>query len=372
VGTLAGGIAHDFNNLLGGVLAQAELALGELAAGLHPEEELKSIRNVAIRGSEIVRQLMIYAGKENPVIGLVDLSETIRDMMELLKVSVSKHVVLEMELSPDLPAVQANAAQLRQIVLNLVMNASDAIGDQDGVIRVATRCVKTGQKLSGGISRLLVDGDYLELEVSDTGHGMTPETQAKAFDPFFTTKSAGHGLGLAVVDGIVRSLGGAIRFTSDLGRGTSFRILLPCAEPASSETFKSMSTIAESIGPSRQAAVLVVEDEDILRQAVAKTLRKNGFKVFEAADGSLAIDLLRANRGKIDLILLDMTIPGASSREVVSEAVNVRPDIRVVLTSAYSQESFSDPMIVQQIKSFIRKPFQLADLVKTLRHSLVS
>jgi CheY-like chemotaxis protein len=214
------------------------------------------------------------------------------------------------------------------------------------------------------------DGDYVALEVSDTGCGMSRETQEKLFDPFFTTKSSGRGLGLAVVSGIVRGLGGAIRVTSELGKGSTFQILLPFAETRFGAASCALSTSDELPDPSRQTAVLIVEDEDVLRHAVAKTLSKNGFEVFEAADGSSAIDVLRAKGGNIDVILLDMTIPGASSREVVEEAANVKPDIRVVLTSAYSQEMFSDATSIPQIRSYIRKPFQLGNLLNTLRSTL--
>jgi two-component system, cell cycle sensor histidine kinase and response regulator CckA len=369
VGTLASGIAHDFNNLLGGVLAQAELALVEYAAGSSPEEELNRIRNVAIRGSEIVRQLMIYAGRESAVLGLVDVSRIVKEMVELLEVSVSGRAVLEMDLGQDLPALQADAAQLRQIVMNLVTNASDAMRNRDGVIRVTTRCVKAGNSPGNG----LAGGDRLQLEVSDTGCGMTPETQAKAFDPFFSTKSAaGHGLGLAVVYGIVRGLGGTIVLKSELDKGTKFQVLLPCAETKAGTTGDAMSGVATMGGPSQSATLLVVEDEASLREAVAKVLRNTGFEVFEAADGSTAIEVLRANGGKIDVMLLDMTIPGASSPEVVAEAVKAWPDIRMILTSAYSQEMFTWAMSVPQIRSFIRKPFQLGDLVKALRNILSS
>jgi DNA-binding NtrC family response regulator len=168
------------------------------------------------------------------------------------------------------------------------------------------------------------------------------------------------------------SLGGAIRVAGDRGKGSTFQILLPCAETRLGAASYSPSTIDELPDSSRKTAVLIVEDEDVLRQAVAKTLRRNGFEVFEAADGSSAIDVLRANRGEIDVILLDMTIPGASSREVVEEAANVRPDIRVVLTSAYSEEMFSDATSIPQIRSFIREPFQLGNLLKTLRNTLSS
>jgi signal transduction histidine kinase len=220
IGTLAGGIAHDVNNLLGGVAAQADVALSELAAGENPEEELRTIRDVAIRGSEIVRELMIYGRKENSVLRLVDVSRIVIETVDLLKVSfVSKHAVLEADLTTGFQVLRANGAQIRRIVMNLVINASDAIGDRAGIIRIITRRVT----LDG-------EGEYLSLEVSDTGPGMSPETQSKVFDPFFTTKSAGRGLGLAVVSGIVRGLGGTIRLTSKLGEGTTFQILLPFSE----------------------------------------------------------------------------------------------------------------------------------------------
>ena len=370
VGMLASGIAHDFNNLLGGVLAQAELGLADLAAGSNPEAELKSVRDAAVRGSEIVRELMIYAGKEKAIVELVDFSQIVGEMIELFKVSVSKHAMLEADLRKDLPAVRANAAQLRQIVMNLITNASDAIGDRDGVIYVTTRSVdgRNLKRFSDGMA----EGDCVQLEVSDTGRGMSPETLAKVFDPFFTTKEAGHGLGLAVVHGIVRGLGGAVYLKSEPGKGTTFQILLPCAETQTEATNEVISGIEETARSALDATVLVVEDESPLRQAVGKTLRRSGLKVLEAADGFTAIDLLRANGGAIDVILLDMTIPGAPSPEVVAEAVKVRPDIRVILTSAYSEEMISGAVSVPQIRDFIRKPFQLGDLVQTVRSTLSS
>jgi PAS domain S-box-containing protein len=371
LGALAGGIAHDFNNLLGAALAQAELALAELASGSSPQGELKAIQDVALRGSEIVRQLMIYAGKETAAVEQVDASQVVQEMLELLKVSVSKHVVVEANLGKNLPSVRANAAQIRQIVMNLVNNASDAIGNRDGVVRVSTRCLKVGQDC-GVTSDRLTDGDYVQLEVSDTGHGMSLETQGKVFDPFFTTKSAGHGLGLAVVQGIVRTIGGSIHLTSEPDKVTTFQIMLPCAETMAGTTTDPGSDIEEPMRPSQPVTVLVVEDESPLREAVGKMLRNSGFKVFEACDGSSAISLLGANRAKMDVILLDTTIPGASIGEVVAEAISVRPDIRVVLTSAYSEEAITSAPSAPQVRAFIRKPFQFEDLVKTLRRSLVS
>jgi PAS domain S-box-containing protein len=369
VGTLASGIAHDFNNLLGAVHSQAELGLEDSKSDSPGNEALEAIRGLAIRGSEIVRQLMIYAGTESAVVELVDLSKIVDDMLSLLKVSVTKHAVIKADLDQDLPAIRASAAQIRQIVMNLITNASDAIGDRDGVIQVITRRWPLSGEPTRSSLKTSNDGDYVQLEVSDTGRGMLPQTQAKMFDPFFTTKSAGRGLGLAVVQGIVQSLGGAIHITSELGKGTTFQILLPCVDPG---TVVNNNMISGKGPPSQplHGTVLVVEDEEYLRRAIVRMLRKNGFEVLEAADGSSAVDLIRATQVGIDAILLDMTIPGASSDEVVAEAANIRPDIKVVLTSAYSQEMIEGPIRARQIRSFLRKPYRFEDLLETLHSSL--
>jgi signal transduction histidine kinase/CheY-like chemotaxis protein len=364
VGILAGGIAHDFNNLLGGVLAQAELGLAETFSGSYPQEELTAIRNISIRGAEIVRQLLMYAGKESEVLELVDVSRIVGDMLELLKVSVSRRVALVTDLGPKLPAVWASPAKIRQIVMNLVTNASQAIGDRDGVIRVTTARITLGRAIAA--QKGLAEGFYLQLEVSDTGCGISQEMQAKVFDPFFSTKGAGHGLGLAVIHGIVRSLRGAIHIASEVGQGTTFQVLLPSAESTAETSRDPMYNAGDSTRPAEEFTVLVVEDEDPLRHAVVRMLRKAGFTILEAADGTTAIDLLRANPGRIDVILLDMTIPGASSHEVVAEAAQSGPNVRVILTSAYSQEMLTLPMSASQIHGFIRKPYRLKDLVQTL------
>jgi PAS domain S-box-containing protein len=367
VGTLAGGIAHDFNNLLGGVLAQADLAQAEYDAGASPKEELKAIRDVAIGGSEIVRQLMIYAGKETEALGPVDVSQIVREMTGLLKVSVSKHATVETDLGKDLPAVRASAAQIRRIVMNLVTNASEAIGGRDGAIRVTTRQVALDR--AAAIAKDVAEGDYLQLEISDNGRGMSRETQTRVFDPFYTTKSAGHGLGLAVVHGIVRGLGGAIQLTSEEGMGATFWIWLPATGDAAGET-GAVADAGEPARPSPGFTLLLVEDEDPLRNAVVKMLRKAGVEVLEAPNGSAAIELLRANGSRIDVVLLDVTIPGASSDEVIVEVARARPEIGVILTSAYSEEMLTSRMSASPIRGFIRKPYQIADLLRTLRGAL--
>jgi PAS domain S-box-containing protein len=365
LGTLAGGIAHDFNNLLGAMLAQTELAMAELATGSRPDGELQAIRDVAIRGSEIVRQLMVYAGKESDVLEPVDVSKVVEGMLGLLKVTVSRHAALVTDLGEGLPAVRARTAQLSQIVINLVVNASEAIGAHEGVIRVSTERIGLGP--AEAAAKALPPGDYVRLEVSDTGRGMSPETQAKVFDPFFSTKFSGRGLGLAVVHGIVRSVRGAIQVASEPGKGTTFQVLLPCEGAVAKLDPGSIIAIDEPVPAARRATVLLVEDEEHLRLAVAKILGRSGLETFEAANGTAAIDLLRASGGTIDLILLDLTIPGSSSQEVLAEAALARPDVKVILTSAYSEEEAKPMMREPVVCGFIRKPFKLGDLVQTLR-----
>jgi nitrogen-specific signal transduction histidine kinase/ActR/RegA family two-component response regulator len=366
LGTLASGIAHDFNNLLGGTLAQAELALEEYQAGSSPVEELKRIRDGAIRGAEIVRQLMIYAGKESEAVGLVDVSQVARGMVELLKVSISKHAALVTDFGEDLPAVRGSTGEIQQIVMNLVTNASEALEDRDGVIRVTTRQVNLDR--AEAMSKGIAEGDYAELEVMDTGRGMSLETQARVFDPFFTTKSQGHGLGLGVVRGIVRGLGGAIHLASELGKGTTFQVFL-----------RSTGILIGASGPlpfngesraPQLATILVVEDDGALRVALAQILRRRGFETLDAANGTDAINLLRANSIKIDMMLLDMTIPGPSSRNVAAVAAETRPGLKVVLTSAYDEKLVRTTVGATQACGFVRKPFQVDELMHTLRSGL--
>jgi signal transduction histidine kinase len=227
MGAMARGIGHDFGNLLGSILASAELAATERDDGLPFEDELQRIKLAATRGAELVHELMIYAGDENPAFEPVDIATLVNEMLHLLRVAIPKRLTLKIDHDKDLPAVSASPSQLRQILMNLISNASDATGEQPGEIHVSTQLVRLSDG-SAGVAKVPV-GDYLCLQVSDTGSGMTREVQARIFDPFFSTKNAGRGLGLAVVQGIVRTHGGAIKVTSEPGMGTTFKILLPCA-----------------------------------------------------------------------------------------------------------------------------------------------
>ena len=369
LGVLAGGIAHDFNNLLGGILAEAELVESELVEGLSPVEEVARIKAVAIRGSEIVRELMIYAGRDQASsVEPVDLSRLVEEMLDLLKVSISKQVVLKTNLDDDLPAVWGNAAQIRQVLMNLVINASEAIGEREGMIRVATSPASRCSAVVDNATTLpLVE--YVLLEVSDTGCGMTVEARAKIFDPFFTTKFPGRGLGLAVVQGIVRAHGGAIHLMSAPNQGARFQVLLPCTSAKTLVINTAMASATEQ-STFQAGTILVVEDEELLRLAVSRALRKKGFSVMEASDGSAAMDLMRKHKEEIDVILLDVTLPGRSSREIFEEVQRTRPNLKIILTSAYDRNTVDASFAGLSVMHFIRKPFQLSDLTGVLQDVL--
>jgi CheY-like chemotaxis protein len=296
-------------------------------------------------------------------------------MLELLKVVVSKHAALKTNLPKGLPRVRANPSQIRQVVMNLVTNASEAIGDGEGVIGVMTDCLA----VSSGSNQLeatkhLPDGDYLRLEVCDSGSGMTPETQRKAFDPFFTTKFAGRGMGLATVQRIVRGLGGGIHVVSSPGNGARIQVLLPCvAEKAQANDRRAAVRPRDRESqPLGGISILVVEDEPALLLSVSKLLQHRGFSVIEARDGSSALELIRTRQGHIEVMLLDVTLPGASSREVLEEAERLRPELVTILTSAYSYATIRTSFAGLRAEHFIRKPFCVDDLVSLLQTTLVA
>jgi CheY-like chemotaxis protein len=292
-------------------------------------------------------------------------------MMELVKVSISKHVVLKTDFARGLPTVPGSAPALRQVVMNLIINASEAVGNQDAVIGISTSVV-TGHGIPATGGAALHEGYYVRLGVSDTGCGMTEELQAKVFDPFFSTKLAGRGLGLAVVQGIVRDHGGFINLLSVPGKGTTFEILLPCAGEAVPPSTGAVARPHAKEHLHASGSVLVVEDETALRLAISAMLQEKGFRVIEAIDGYSALDLVRSQKYEIDAMLLDVTLPGVSSREIFEEARQLRPNLKIILTSAYSRETVEASFAGLRVERFIRKPFRFVDLMSLLQEATLS
>jgi PAS domain S-box-containing protein len=369
LGVLAGGIAHDFNNLLGSILAESELMIDDLADHSDALDGVTRIKSVAIRAVEIVRELMAYAGQEGELFKPIDVSLLVGEMLLLLKVAISKRAIFKVDLPSNLPTVAANPAQIRQVVMNLITNASEALEEKEGVISLAVREIRAGDAFREDAPNP-PESNYIQLEISDTGCGMSEEIQARIFDPFFTTKFTGRGLGLAAAQGIIRAHGGTIQVESAPGQGTRFTILLPCtAQPEEDTSEFSLHMNREVRNAS--GVVLLVEDEEPLRLAVAKMLRKGGFRVLEAGDGRAAVDLFQASESPIDVVLLDMTLPSMSGREVFAELRRIRPDVKVILTTAYSEDTALLNIGDQRPWRFIRKPYGLAELAEVLRNACV-
>jgi two-component system, cell cycle sensor histidine kinase and response regulator CckA len=366
--SLTRGIAHDFNNMAGAILALAELAESELAERLPPTEEIHQIKEVAMRASEIVRELMIYSGQEEAKLQPVDLSGLVEQTSGLLKSSISSRSSLHLDLGSDLPSVRGNATQIRRLVMNLVINASQAIGDRDGTILVKTSLVK-GSSFSATDRCRDSEEDYIRLEVSDTGCGMTEEERGRIFDPFFTTKAGGHGLGLAVVQGIVHSHNGAINVSSTAGMGTTFEVLFRPDAADPEIAFPVPSDASAKAAAPVSGTVLLVEDEDQLRIATAAALQKKGLSVISAADGQTAVELFRAQAEQIRVVVLDLRLPGLPGQEVFRQIRAIEPTMKVMFTSAYDAKN-ADALSDRYTLKFLQKPYRFSDLFAELYEAL--
>ena len=365
LGVLAGGIAHDFNNLLMAVLGNADLALSELPEHSPARENLVDIEKAARRAADLCRQMLAYSGKGRFVIEPVNLNEIIAEMSQLLEVSISKSAALRCHFAPDLPAVEADATQLRQIVMNLLTNASEALGERSGTISLTTGVevcgpegpprTWAGEKLPGG--------PYVFLEVSDTGCGMDKETVEKIFDPFFTTKFTGRGLGLAAVLGIVRGHRGAMRVYSEPGQGTTFKILLP-AVPGPARALHPDAPAADWRG---SGLVLLVDDEETVRTVGERMLRRAGFDVRLARDGQEALECFRAEGDRIRCVLLDLTMPRMNGEECFRQMRALRPDVRVVLSSGYNEQDAVNRFAGKGLAGFLQKPYHFSRLLEVIR-----
>jgi two-component system cell cycle sensor histidine kinase/response regulator CckA len=360
LGLLAGGIAHDFNNLLSAILGNAGLARLNLPPGIGIDEQLAAIESASQRAAELCRQMLAYAGKGRFVVEPADLSTLTQDLLPLLRISIVRQAVVDLQLAPGLPAVMADATQIRQIVMNLVLNGSDAIASAPqpnyGTITVKTGLarVDTTTLASCVTGSNLPAGDYVFLEVRDTGGGMTSDVKAKIFDPFFTTKFAGRGLGLAAVLGIVRSHSGALLVETVPGQGSMFRLLLPPVKGMATD--KAQETKTDK--PRKYSGyVLVVDDEESVRHVTVAMLRSLGFTVRSAVDGQDGLTAFRENAAGFDLVILDMLMPRLNGEQTLTAMRQIRPDVRVLLMSGYSDGDLLRRLAGQGRLAFLSKPF---------------
>jgi PAS domain S-box-containing protein len=370
LGVLAGGIAHDFNNLLVAILGNADLAMMDLAKESPAYQSAASIKQAAIRASELTNQMLAYSGKGKFIVEAVDINRMVREMTHLLDVSRAKNAALKYNFTEPLPPVMADASQLRQVVMNLITNASDAIGNQDGIITVNTGVIHADRSYlsEAFLDDNLPEGDYVFLEVSDTGCGMDAETKARIFDPFFSTKFTGRGLGLAALLGIVRGHRGAIKVYSEINRGSTFKVLFPAGEGAAkTQRQRGMSALEGWQGTGK---VLVIDDEEGVRSVSRMILQRYGFDVLTAHDGVEGVQMFKENAPDLVLVLLDMTMPRMSGEEVFSEIRAIRKDIPVILTSGFSEQEATSRFIGRGLAGFIQKPFQVSVLVEKVRRTL--
>ena len=360
LGVLAGGIAHDFNNLLTAILGHASLARLSAAPGGASAESLGQIELAARRAAELCQQMLAYAGKSTFTTAPVDLGDLVRGTVGLLEVSIGKNIRLALNLAPGLPPVLGDATQLRQIIMNLVLNAADAIGTApSGCIELTTAPQRADRALfTRAIGAPdLPAGDYTALEIRDNGQGMSPALLARIFEPFFTTKFAGRGLGLSAVLGIVQGHRGALCVASSEGEGTVFRLLLPSIAPVAALPEPPRELMTPKIFQGR--SVLVIDDEPTVRQITTSVLKRLGVTVHSAASGDDAVVLLRDQPLDFDLALLDLTMPGLSGEETLRILHELRPALRVILMSGYSESDILRRLGEQGAVDFLQKPFEL-------------
>ncbi len=353
---MASGTANDFNNLLLGMIGQAEIALMDLPPDHPARDALGEIVKVGFRAADLCKQLLAYCGKGDLVLAPLDLSELVRDLAPLLEARLGG-LRPTLHLAADLPAVAADATQLRQLVLDLVMNAAASLQGRPGLIEVSTGLHERGPgELQDAVTgHDLPAGLYVRLEVRDGGCGVPSDQLAHIFDPFYSTKFAGSGLGLASVVGVVRSHHGALCATSEVGKGTTVSIDLPAIVPATGEAAPAMAGPREA-SSERTAHILLVDDEEPVRRVSQRILETAGYRVTSSADGHLALELFGSEPASFDLVLLDMTMPGISGPEALERIRQFRPEVPVLLTSGFSEREVSEILARDRACGFIQKP----------------
>ncbi len=367
LGVLAGGIAHDFNNLLTVIMGNASLA--RVTNGAVSAEALEHIETASNRAADLCRQMLSYAGKSRFSLENHDLNALVHDTTHLFKTSIAKNAALEFSLSPAPLLVEIDASQIRQVIMNLVINASDAIGTSPGHIRVrsALKAITAEQMRDARIGQERPPGDYVTLEVEDDGCGMSAETITRIFDPFFTTKFTGRGLGLAAVLGIVRAHRGAFFVRSTLGKGTTFTLALPPSVAAASST--SVKPVALTFTPIEKAegTILIVDDEPQVRKIAASILEKQGYVTALASDGYEALALALAHGMRFKAVLLDLTMPGLDGPATLRELRALSKTVPVLIMSGYSETDARKHIIAAPLVGFIPKPFNADDLLMKIK-----
>jgi two-component system cell cycle sensor histidine kinase/response regulator CckA len=366
VGRLAGGVAHDFNNLLMVISGYTEVLLENTGRNNPLYPKIAAIQQAAERASTLTRQLLAFSRKQLLELKVVDLNTIVRDMERLLRPLIGENIELHTRLANDLGRTRADAGQIEQVIMNLVVNSKDAMLN-GGKITIQSSNVHLGDDLRR-LYNYIQPGPYVMLSIGDTGHGMDRETQSRIFEPFFTTKEKGKGtgLGLSTVYGIIKQSGGYVFAQSEVGRGTTFRIYLPrvedSAEPCSAPASQAASGGSET--------VLLVEDEESVRQLVRETLQAKGYQVLEAENGEAALLIANAHQGSIDVLITDVVMPGMSGRELSKKLYEARPKTKVLYLSGYTEDAIMHQGVFEAGTAFLQKPFTLQMLSRKVRDVL--
>ncbi len=363
LGVLAGGIAHDFNNLLMVILGNADLALGQLSPIAPARDSIKEIESASRRAADLCSQMLAYSGKSQAKTTDLNLSDLVRELSHMLEVTISKKAKLDYRFADEIPAIEGDSSQIGQVVMNLITNASEALDGAVGTISVSTGSMNCSETFlrDNYTDELVSAGEYVYLEVTDTGHGMDEKVMSRLFDPFFSTKFTGRGLGLSAVIGIVRSHRGALKVRSAQDEGSTFLVLFPARKIDSD--LPVATGAAQSARAANGGAILVVDDEEPVRDVAGRMLESLGFDVILAANGREGLELFDAHRHRLRCVLLDRTMPDLDGDQVLARIREIDPDIPVIQISGYgSLEQNGDP--------FIQKPFTLAVLEKKLANLL--
>ncbi len=372
LGLLAGGIAHDFNNLLMGVLGNASLALLDLEGNVDAQKRVAHIQTAAQRLAALTRQLLAYSGQGSFERESIDVSFLASEMNELLETVVSKKAAVTADYAEDLPRIHADPTQVRQILMNLLTNASDALGGEAGNIRAATGLMQADAQFLDSciLGDEIEPGEYVYIEVEDSGCGMDTETINRIFDPFFTTKTSGRGLGLASVLGLVRRHRGALFVDSQPGRGTRFRVLFPAGEENDTRVGDSLRVEESSPNEGESRVILVIDDEESVRELAQQMLEHFGFAVLTAASGQEGIDVFAEHADSISAVLLDLTMPDIGGDRVFDEIKKLRPKARIIISSGYSETADLGSLYDNGLAGYLQKPYVPQALVEKINQAI--
>jgi PAS domain S-box-containing protein len=366
---LAGGVAHDFNNLLAAILGHASLALKQLPPGGAARRHVEKAAAAVERASDLTRQMLAYSGRGHFVVRPTDFNALVRENLPLLEVALPKNVRLEAVLDPDLPPVEADVGQIQQVLMNLVINAAEAIGARGGRVAVVTSTREVSPHDVGlwrASGHPLAPGRYVSLEVQDDGPGMDPGTVDRIFEPFFTTKFTGRGLGLAAVLGVVRGHRGALSVDSGAGRGTVFRLLFA---PGRRDAGAGAGATAIPVR-TEPVTLLLVDDEEVVRDMVSEVLASEGVNVLCAADGARGVEIFRERKDEIDVVLLDLSMPGLSGEQTYARLHEIDPGVKVILSSGYDHHEATRRFGAGGLTGFIQKPYRPQQLVAEIDRCL--